>query len=104
MNTQTFTNRAEYNMNFEIGSSHWFNTLVGSIRNMGLYLANNENAKRHLIEEYGDKIEKAAMDLLEWREQVEVPGRYADALIEQLEGQLADIKEFKKSITINNIV
>lgn len=99
--SKTFANRAEYNMNFEVGSSHWFNTLVSGIMNMGLYLANNDHPKPYIVAQYGDKIQKSAMDLLEWREQVDVPNRYADSLISQLENQLANIKEYKKSISID---
>src|ERR1700748_3317887 len=96
----THINRAKYSNYESIGSVHWFNTLLSQVSRMGEYLAKNETPKKHLIQEYGDKIHNIALDLIEWREQIEVPERHLSSIILKIEEHAVLLKAYKECISI----
>lgn len=56
---ETETKEAEkFNTNSEIGSHHWFQTLVGQCIRMGEFIENHPDDKRIQEFEYGKKIKE----------------------------------------------
>lgn len=83
--------------NSEIGSRHWYNTLLGSIQRIGEYIA--EHANQPLIREYGNTLKTGADHLYENYNQITDPGKGAveKSMLEMLE--LAVVVEAKKAIS-----
>ena len=54
--------------NSEIGSTHWFNTLSGSILRIGEWLKEhgNENASRQQFKTWGEMVYERQQELIEW--------------------------------------
>jgi hypothetical protein len=64
-------NLANYNDLDNIGSVHWFRTLVSQAKHIGEFINNQASPKfmyEELIVGYGKKIENIMSDLIEWQE------------------------------------
>ncbi len=65
-----FQNLANYNMNFEIGSSHWFRTLMSQVMRIGTFMFQNSNPvlTKELQKEYGEILYNIAKDMMAWQQ------------------------------------
>ena len=88
-NRKPYLNKAGYKENFEIGSSHWFNTLNGQLARIASYILNTENPKMYLIEEYAKIIQNISFDFAVWRENIDVPIRHVGSVIKELESHVS---------------
>lgn len=60
-------NLAKYSIPEDIGTIHWYRTLVGTIKRMGEFI--KAHPRRSVLNQaYGIYIENATKDLLEWQE------------------------------------
>ena len=82
--------------NSEIGSRHWYNTLLGNISRIGEYLA--DNAPDTITSQYGGEIKQVANELYENYQSITEPGKgkVESAMVEMLE--MAVVVEAKKAI------
>ena len=64
-------NLANYNSPENIGSTHWFRTLVSNAKHMGEFMKSNYLGVQNnseLIKLYGEQIVNIMSDLIEWQE------------------------------------
>lgn len=58
---------AKYGHQNQIGSIHWFRTLMAQLKHMGEYIRAN-SIESKLLAEYGQQSYNIACDLIEWQE------------------------------------
>lgn len=59
-------NLAKYNSPENIGTTHWFRTLVSNVKHMGEFIYKNPNHPNSKY--YGENIKNIMSDLIEWQE------------------------------------
>ena len=76
----------------EIGSSHWFNTLVGNAANIGQYLHihGSSGISETTLVQWGTELWERSKELMEWYEKCGTPDK--QRLIGQLEEALKALK------------
>ena len=60
-------NLSNYSSAENIGTVHWYRTLVGNAKRIGEYMK-NQNLTSDLQQRYGEEIYNIMQDLLEWQE------------------------------------
>lgn len=61
----------DFNTNSEIGSIHWFNTLMSNISRMGQYIG--QESDNPLFSQYGDRIKEISNHLMDQYEKLKNP-------------------------------
>jgi hypothetical protein len=61
-------NLSNYNSVVDIGTTHWFRTLVGQANKIGEFIKLNPNHKAINYGNYGELLQNIMKDLLEWQE------------------------------------
>lgn len=86
------SNLANYSMDFEIGSTHWFNTLMSTVARIGEFMAKRPDMPIDLTLAYGDNLYAIAKDMIEWRAAASLPTNSMPSIIEKYKGWCKETK------------